>query len=397
MLLNPLPANPPSRTFLRTVLPLSLGIALWAGTLIGACVSSFTQGRTVTPVYHAAVADWFAGRSLYAGGGMHYLPQFVFLFLPFHLLPAPLGDILWRVLSAALLAWSLWSLLRLLESRPFNSQWTAVMFALASLLALRSCFSAMRNGQANVIFAAFTILAAVRLARARWGAASLWLLASLVAKPTGIVMMLLAAPVNRKLIGRLILGLGVLALFPFLFGHAAYVLAQYGQSIRHLSSLSATTENRFADLNGLLRALGIGLVGRASQIVRAGAGLVAAAFWWWHARRKSEPDRSIFLLAVATTWLMLFNPMTEENGYVIVAPVLAVYALRFLFVERRPAFGWILVCVSLLIGAVPDIFGRRYPNVGLWWRPLMILIFAAVLVATARSQPSARTTSASPS
>jgi len=390
--LNPLPANPPRREFLRTILPLSLGIALWAGTLIGACVSSYTQGRTVTPVYHAAVADWFAGRSLYAGSGMHYLPQFIFLFLPFHLLPAPLGDILWRVLSAALLALSLWSLLRLLQSR-----WTAVMFALASLLALRSCFSAMRNGQANVIFAAFTILAAIRLARSRWGPASLWLLASLVAKPIGLVMMLLAAPVYRKLIWRLVFGLAVFALFPFLFGHAAYVLAQYGQSVRHLSSLSATTENRFADLNGLLRALGIGLAGRASQIVRAGAGLVAAAFWWWHARRKSEPDRSIFLLAVATTWLMLFNPMTEENGYVIVAPVLAVYALRFLFVERRPAFGWILVCVSLLIGAVPDIFGQRYPNVGLWWRPLMILIFAAVLVATARSQPSAGTTSESPS
>lgn len=370
-------------TFLRTILPLSLGIALWAGTLTGACVSSSTQGRSVTPVYHAAVEDWFAGRSLYSGGGMHYFPQFVFLFALFHFLPTPYGDILWRVLSASLLAWTLWQLLRLL-----NSRWTAVMYALASLLALRSCFSAMRNGQANVAFAAVAALAAVCLARARWRSASLWLLVSVVLKPIGLVLIFFAAPVYRKLCFRLAVGLSVLALLPFFLGHPSYVIAQYGQSVRHLFSLSATTENRFADINGLLRALGVGINGRASQIVRTVAGLFTAAFWWWRARGKDEPDRAIFFLALVTTFLMLFNPMTEENGYIIVAPVIAVYAVRFLFVDHRPTLGWILACVSLLLSAVPDIYGRLYPTIGLWWHPLMILVFAAALGLFASQQTS---------
>ena len=238
----------------------------------------------------------------------------------------------------------------------------------------------MRNGQANVIFAAFTIHAAYSLAQSRWSVATAWMLLALVAKPIGLVMILLAVLVYRDLIWRLAIGVALFLVLPFAFGRTGYVWSQYNESIRHLLDLSVITENRFADLNGLLCKLGFGLTGRVSQAVRVVAGGVTAIVWRLGARRLSQPEQACFLLALATTYLMLFNPMTEENGYVIVMPALAYYALRFLLVEGRPLLGWGLVLGGLSIGILPEPLRKIIPDFGLWWRPIIMLFFSGILL-----------------
>ncbi|HEV2523476.1 MAG TPA: glycosyltransferase family 87 protein [Candidatus Acidoferrales bacterium] len=354
---------------------LTAAILIWVVTLGFICaglISGFSH-RSVTPDYHAAVQRWIAGQLLY--GGYHYFPQFVFLFFPFHALPAPWGDVLWRLLSTGLLVWGLWRLISLVDS-PRTKQ----LFFYATLIVLIPSFDALRNGQANVIFAAFTIHAAVSLAQSKWGAATAWLLLALIAKPLGLVMILLAVLVYRILIWRLAIGIALFLVFPFVLGRGGYVLAQYHESMRHLLDLSIITENRFADLNGLLRKLGIGLTGRASQAVRAAAGLVTALAWWLGARRLRQPEQACFLLALATTYLMLFNPMTEENSYVIVLPVLAYYSLRLLLVEGRRLVAWGLILGGISMGLLPELLRRMIPDFGLWWRPIIMLVFSGVLM-----------------
>jgi alpha-1,2-mannosyltransferase len=366
--------------------PLRWAIFLWALVLlfIEAGVVFHLSKRSVTPVYHTGVERWLAGQSLYFTGspnlseGLHYFPQFVFLFLPFHFLPAPAGDAVWRLVSTSLLALALWRLVHLWDSRQSSR-----LFLYATLIIMIPSVDALRNGQANVIFAAFTVHAAVDLARSRWWPASLWLLGGLVAKPLGLVTILLAVLVYRALIWRLALGMIVFLVFPFLTAADSYVWLQYRQAVRHLFDLSVITENRFADLNGLLRALGVALTGRASQIVRAGAALLTAIVWWIGAKRMREPERACLLLGLATTYLMLFNPMTEENSYVIVVPVLAVYALRLLVAEGRPVLGWGLVFAGVSMGVLPEPLRRVDPTFGLWWRPIVMLLFAAVLIRSA--------------
>src|SRR3954471_5223542 len=82
------------------------GIALWALALgvVSVLVALDPVRRSVTPVFHLAAERWWARRPLYSDPrGFHYLPQFALLFSPFHALPAPLGDLLWRILSVATL------------------------------------------------------------------------------------------------------------------------------------------------------------------------------------------------------------------------------------------------------------------------------------------------------
>ena len=360
---------------------LKAAILIWIVTLGFICAGLVLgiSHRNVTPDYHAAVQRWIAGLPLY--GGYHYFPQFIFLFYPFHVLPTPWGDVLWRLLSTGLLGWGLWRLIRLVDSRR-----TTQLFFFATLIVLIPSFDALRNGQANVIFAAFTIHAAVSLAQSRWGVATAWLLLALVAKPLGLVMILLAVLVYRNLIWRLAIGIALFLAFPFAFGRAGYVLVQYQESVRDLFDLSVITENRFADLNGLLRKLGVGLTGRVSQAVRAVAGLITALVWWLGARRLREPEKACFLLALATTYLMLFNPMTEENSYVIVLPVLAYYALRFLLVEGRRILGWGLILAGVSMGLLPEPLRRVIPDFGLWWRPIIMLVFSGMLMRSLASR-----------
>ena len=355
---------------------LKSSILLWifaVGFICAGLVFGFSR-RSVTPDYHTAVQRWMAGESVF--GGFHYFPQFIFMFFPFHVLPSPWGDVIWRLLSSSLLAWGLWRLIDLVESRRNTSQ----LFFFATLIVLVPSFDALRNGQANVIFAAFTIHAAYSLAQSRRNAAAAWMLLALVAKPIGLVMILLAVLVYRDLIWRLAVGIALLLALPFVFGRAGYVWSQYSESMHHLFELSVITENRFADLNGLLRKLGFGLTGAVSQVVRVVAGGVTAAVWWLGARRSGQPEQACFLLALATTYLMLFNPMTEENSYVIVLPVMTYYVFRFLLVEGRPLLGWGLILGGLSIGILPEPLRKVVPDFGLWWRPIIMLFFGGILV-----------------
>ena len=331
--------------------------------------------HTVIPIYHEAVQQWLAIKPLYVNSGMYYFPQFVFIFMPFDLLPVPLGDIIWCIFSTALFVWGLWRIITL--AYPQKDK---LLFYYATLIALTPSLGAVRNGQANVIFAAFAVHSAVCLARSQWWVASLCLLGAFFIKPIGLVMLLLAVLVYRPLIWRLCLGLLIFLVLPFLFTDPSYVLSQYQQAIKRLFAASLVTEHRFADLNGLLRTLGIGLTGSVSQIIRIIAGLITAIIWFIGAQQLREPQRACLFQGLATTYLMLFNPMTEVNSYVIVAPFLALYAIRFLIIEGRPVLGWGLIFMGLSIGLFPEIFRSVDRNFGLWWSPIMMLIFGAILI-----------------
>src|SRR5438132_639877 len=149
-----------------TRLALSAALALWVipMTVIGIMVAINPTKRTLTPLYHDAAANWWAGQNLYSGPqGMNYLPHFAVLFSPFHVLPLRVADVLWRFCAAEMLASGLWLLMRALcrvePERPFF--W-------ATLVAMPLCMNALRNGQANAAFAGLTLLAIAAVLNQRW-------------------------------------------------------------------------------------------------------------------------------------------------------------------------------------------------------------------------------------
>jgi len=196
-----------------------------------------------------------------------------------------------------------------------------------------------------------------------------------------LVVALLAPWGYPRLAPRLAAGLAILAALPFLFAPPAYVLAQYHDAAVHLSSWAGTSESRFADLAALLRRFGGAVSPGAATAVRAAAGVAVLALWLAAARRRAEPCRALTLALLASTYLLLFNPMTEKNTYAIAAPAMGVAAGCAFADGRRSPFGWLLGAALVSIGVFPEAFHRLDPGFGLWWDPLALSAVAIAVVA----------------
>ena len=349
---------------------------LWTTALvvISIMVALDPTERTLLPLYHQAAFDWWARVDVYTDlHGMNYLPHFAVLFSPFHILGVPMGDIVWRVVSTAWLAYGLWQLLAC-----FDRSRAGTLFFTATLFSIAMCLGAIRNGQANTIFAAATVQAAVSLIRGQWWRAAIFVALGVAIKPLGIVLLLLAPFVYRPLIPRLAAALVGLAAFPFLFGPPGYVIAQLRGFAGAMMMASNVTEDRFANVGGVLRALGLEYPGALSTAVSLAAAAVTLGVWWL-ARRTREPQRGVVLLSLATSYLMLFNPMNESNGYVIVAPAMAAVAIRLLERPHRAA-GWVLVAIMLSIGILPELIRDLAPGFSLWSKPLLTVVYIGIVI-----------------
>jgi len=386
---------------------LAMGLWLLALLVISIMVALRPTHRTVTlDSYHYAAGQWWAGQSLYAGpSGMNYLPHFAVLFSPFHALPLWLGEVLWRWLMAGTLIGGLWLMLRALfrsdPDRPFF--W-------ATLTAMPLCLSAVRNGNANALFGGVTLLSVVAILKAVqaeatppatsdisvatngrssnrwwWWAAALMALLTAI-KPLGIVLILLAPLFYAPLRGRLLVALVGLALFPFLFARPEYVMSQYRDAWTNLQACAVVTDHRFADINGIFRTLGAPLGPEVSKLVRVLAGALTAGLWWLGARRLRPQSAALpvlWLYALATSYLMVFNPMNEANSFAILAPALGVWAVWFLFVPETQASrwrGWVLVGMALSMGLLPNLVRPLFGNYfALFWHPFVTLGFVGLL------------------
>ena len=356
-----------------------IAILLWVVPMLVISVMVFLHplSRTVTPLYHEAATNWWAGQPLYQGqSGMNYLPQFSILFTPFHFIPIPWSDILWRWFAAALLASGLWRVMR----ARFGVGWPK-WFLWATILVLPLSLSALRNGQANALLGGLMLHAVACVADAQWSRAAALMVLTVGVKQLGMVLLLLAPVVYAPLRWRLFLGLAALVVLPFVCARPEYALAQYQALGKNLEECSTVTQHRFADLNGILRTFGTELPPQLATGVRAMAGLGTLALWWLGARRLTQPLQAMWLHALATAYLMLFNPMNEANSYVIFAPALAFWATHWLADSATATWGWWLVGMTLSMGLLPNLvrplFGNQF---ALIWHPTMVLIFC-VLVA----------------
>jgi hypothetical protein len=99
--------------------------------------------------------------------------------------------------------------------------------------------------------------------------------------------------------------------------------------------------------------------------------------------RPGEPLACLWFYALGTGYLMLFNPMTEENSYGILAPALAAWAVLFLFqpdLRAARPLGWAIAAMALSMGLLPNILHPIFGNYfALFWHPFMTIVFLAML------------------
>ena len=82
--------------------------------------------------------------------------------------------------------------------------------------------------------------------------------------------------------------------------------------------------------------------------------------------------------ALSTSYLMLFNPRTENSTYAMLAPVIGLCCGRELFIERRTARAVAFALLALLILGSYEI-GRLLTSVeqAVWLSPVVTIVFAS--------------------
>jgi hypothetical protein len=326
--------------------------------------------------YARATSAWWDRENLYDItniDGFLYLPQAAIIYTPFAVLNHPIGDVLWRLVGLCAFCHGLWRMSKLLSP----SQALRV-FAIGSFIALAPTYNALRNGQANLPLAALMLHAAVDLVEKRWWRAAIWLTIGLAVKPIILVMVLLAGALYRPMSWRLAIALAVFLLSPFAAGGFHYVLTQYQQCWIKLS-MSSQPNRPFSDLRGLFWSIGFVIpmsVFLVMQLIAAAATL-ALCFIAFH--RWKDPAASAFVLTLTACYLMLFNPRTEGNSYVILVPMIALPAALLFLDNRRPLAAWILVALSTWLISYPwSSWG--YKMTVHWMKPLACVIFIILML-----------------
>src|SRR3989304_8373190 len=97
---------------------------------------------------------------------------------------------------------------------------------------------------------------------------------------------------------------------------------------------------RYSDLSGIAQSLGIETPYAVQAAIRGLAAMLTLGLCRLGVRLWGNVRGEVLLLAMASCYLMLFNPRTENTSYVLLGPSLAVFAAWAFLVDRRSAIGW---------------------------------------------------------
>jgi hypothetical protein len=344
--------------------------------VISLLVALNPQAHSVLIFFRAGTQAWWAGQDIYSYGrhSFYYLPVFVLLFSPFHLLGMPLGDLLWRWISFAALTAGFWRLARMVEPNA----WRPVL-ALVLVLALPGVAGMLRNGQATTIMIALMIHGAVDIAEERWTRASLWLGLAVALKPLAIVFVLLSVMLYGPLAWRLPIAMTVVLVAPFAFHDAGYVVHQYRGTVEEYALAYSDTFGPWSNLDMMLYRLGLPLPATVMTALRLAAALATLTLAYV-ARRLQPPSlASYYILALSVCYLMLFNPGNEENTFGALASILAVSAAAVLVNRKGGWVAWSLVVLCMALGS--DGYGTIvFQATRLWFKPMVCIAYFVFLL-----------------
>lgn len=337
--------------------------------------------RTVVPVYRLAALNWISGRPLYDGTGMTFLyfPQAAILFTPFAaLFTQTVGEALWRLLTIGVLAGGLWRFAQLGQKK-----WGAELFPLMTLVTIPMACSCARNGQATLIITGLMLLAVADMATQRWWRTTLWLSLGVAIKPLTLVLLLLVMATKRTLLWRLAVGLAMIALVPFMTSNFTYVLQQYSACLSntltaaHVGVVTQGMSTPFTTLH----IVGVNVSEHIQTAIRVIGALVTLGLYILAERRHDTIYAAIFAFSLAMVYLLLFNPRTENNTYVMLGPALAWFFAQAVLIEKRTGAVAFLGAITLMMIIGSPLERLIAPGMEtIWLSPLMTVCFAGYLL-----------------
>jgi alpha-1,2-mannosyltransferase len=349
--------------------------------LVTAAIIISGSGRTVVPAYREGAVSWIAGNLIYhhiGVGGFTYLPQAAILFIPFSLFSVVFGEVAWRLVNIAVFALGIFHFARLAGGRSGK-----MFFSLMTLVTLPMAWDCARNGQATLALTGLMLLAVVDVAQQRWWSATLWLSLGISVKPLMIVLVLLIMAIDRPMSWRIVVGMLVTALVPFLTQHPGYVMEQYAACLKNFTTAAqvGATEGGWTSPFHALRLIGITVPEPVQTVLRLAAAIGTLALCWLSRRRHDAVGSAVFVFSLSVAYLMLFSPRTENNTYAMLGPVIAVFLAGAYLVENRSREGLLLSCMAGVILGGRVIERLLTPHAGTSWvSPLIAVCLTAYLM-----------------
>ncbi len=301
--------------------------------------------------YQFAGSHWLHGENIYSHWmGFVYSPVVAAFFAPFAYLPAPLANILWRILNAALLLGGLAAILKTNLFAGIKKSNFGILYILLVPLAVGN----IDISQANPLVEGLLLLAIAAVYLERWNSAALCVAIATCFKiyPIAVGLLIcLIAP--KRFTWRMIIALLLLLVIPFLFQHWSYVSNQYNAWIATRASDDRRQwpiEKLPLDLWFLIHWVGnLPIPPKIYSLIQLGtAGALAffCAVQTWRGWAKNRVLSGLFCLV--SIWMTLCGPATESYTYLILAPAV-ILALVQAFNAHQPAELRALVSAAFIL------------------------------------------------
>lgn len=358
-----------------------LGFWLWIGSfliVLGLVLWSPTT-RSVVHIYRHGSEAFLSGQPLYqvdVAMGYLYAPAFAVLYVPLLKLGPYLGNILWHMLGFGVLTFA-----AMRQVRKLGGEEQTWLLSFGLFLALPVSLAALRNGQATILLTGACWFLTLSTLEGRRAETFFWASLAIIAKPTAIIMLLLAGALRPRLIPVLALAVLVVLAIPYGFASTDYITAQYHDFFRLLTSMTVDPTGPFvpADFTAPFTRLGMPIPESVATIVRVVAGL---ATLWLVLRydRRLEPNVSgLAIFLAAAFYMCVFNPRVEQNTYAMAA-VPAGLAIALLWREKGGGTMCWFLATLLFVTGLTSVDMRLHDLFHLWFRPISISMIACVLI-----------------
>ncbi|WP_136616668.1 MULTISPECIES: glycosyltransferase family 87 protein [Mesorhizobium] len=358
-----------------------LGFGLWIGAflIVLALVLWSPHTRTVWKAYIDGSEALLAGLPLYdtqSEMGYLYAPAFAALYIPIVKLGPYLGGVVWHTLGFAVLTYAAMRQVRKLGGGELT--W---LLSFGLFLALPMAAGAIRNGQATILLTGACWLLTLSALEGRRAETFFWASLAIIAKPTAIIMLLLAGALRPRLIPVLVLAVLFVLALPYAFAPAGYLNDQYRVFAQMLTSMAVDNTSHFVptDFTAPFTRIGLPIPEFGATIVRMVMALLTLSAVIWFDRKLERGTAGLAIFLTATFYMCVFNPRVEPNTYAMIA-VPAGLAIALLWREERGGALASVLSTALFVTGLSGVERHVHDFLYPWFRPIAVTFIAGSLI-----------------
>lgn len=358
-----------------------LGFGLWIGAflVVLALVLWSPDTRTVLLAYRFGSENLLAGRPLYdlqSEMGYLYAPAFAALYVPLLKLGPHLGGLVWHVLGFAVLTFA-----AMRQVRKLGGQELTWLLSFGLFLALPIALGAIRNGQSTILLTGACWLLTLSALEGRRAETFFWASLAVIAKPTAIIMLLLAGALRPRQIPVLVLAVLFVLALPYAFAPAGYLNDQYRDFAGMLTSMAVDKTTHFvaADFTAPFATAGMPIAESGATVVRFVVGLLTLSIVLWFDRKLERGTAGLAIFLTAAFYMCVFNPRVEPNTYAMIA-VPAGLAIALLWREERGGVLASVLSTALFLTGLSGVEQHVHDILYPWFRPIAVAFIACSLI-----------------